>query len=144
MKNKLTIFILFAVVVASFSCAKPTHPQTGPLTYPIEGLWIGTFKYDQGVSPNQNPQYFSFVIKPEGELIVESKDDGIKYFATGTWTLTNSTLQCSYVYSTSVLAVPLSQMATATFQNSGKLTTGKWHNQSNVNEKGTFTLNRIN
>ena len=142
-----TIFLLSCVVAIGFSsCEKecPEPPDPPKQTYPIEGLWIGTFKYDPGVSPNQNPQYFSFIIKPGGDLIVESIDAGVKYFARGSWSLNGTTLQCNYVYTNSVMGTTLAQTATSTYDNSGKLVSGKWNNVSNVNEKGTFSMDRIN
>ena len=135
----VSLFLLSAVLIFS-SCEKE---ETDP-TYPIEGLWIGTYKYDPGVSPNQNSQYFSFVIKPGGSLIVESQDGAASYFARGSWTLSGTTLTCNYTFTTSVNSVPLSQTATATYEKSGKLVSGKWNNTSNVNEKGTFSLDRVN
>jgi|SRR5688572_28109592 len=139
----LTVFLMSSILLFS-SCEKEECEPEAPNTYPIEGLWIGTYKYDPGVSPNQNLQYFSFVIKPGGSLIVESKDGNVDYFARGTWTLNGTTLTCTYTYPTSVNNVPLTQTATATYETSGKLVNGKWNNTSNVNEKGTFTMNRVN
>ena len=75
---KLVYALLLSSLVIFSSCEKDNEEES---SYPIEGLWIGTYKYDPGVSPNQNPQYFSFVIKPGGSLILESKDGGTDYFA---------------------------------------------------------------
>src|SRR5438874_11292432 len=67
-----------------------TKNQQLPPVYSIQGLWIGSYT-DDGL-PNQGPQYFSFSIKPEGNLAVEAHPNGTIYFATGTWTLKGDTL----------------------------------------------------
>ena len=118
--------------------------EVDPVTYGVEGLWIGSYKYDPRVCFNQNPQYFSFVIKPGGELLVESKEGASRYFAVGTWTLSGTTLQCNYTYPASPGGGTLAQTATATFNTNGTLTAGVWFNTATPATRGTFTMNRIN
>ncbi|MGZ8544381.1 MAG: hypothetical protein ACXWV0_03750 [Flavisolibacter sp.] len=136
--------LMFSVLLVTFqSCVK--DDDTTPATYPIEGLWIGTYNFDASVpGATSSPQYFSFIIKPGGELIVESTANGVDYLATGNWTLNGTMLQCNYTYSSSAFGTSLAQTATATYENSGKLVSGQWFNNNSPNTKGTFTMNRIN
>jgi hypothetical protein len=146
MRKSLLALIVFTSFI-NFSCEKDCPSPA----YPIEGLWIGTYYYTPGTTAPQTQQYFSFIIKPQGALIVESQDAGINYTATGTWTLTGNTLNCRYTYSTSVLGTRLNQSATASFDNSGELSNGVWNNTnvnwekiSDKNQQGTFILHRVN
>lgn len=145
---KKILFVLFIMVsVCSISCDKDCPTPT----YPVEGLWIGTFSYTPGTNTNQTPQYFSFIIKPNGSLIVESQDAGINFSADGNWSMKGDTLNCSYTYPTSVPGTVLHQSATAIFVNSGKLKDGIWYNTDaeggkidDLYQQGTFTMNRVN
>ena len=146
MKKCLWGLIVLTALI-NFSCKK----ECSSPTYPVEGLWIGTFSYTPGTSTSQTPQYFSFIIKPQGSLIVESQDAGRNFTATGTWTLSGNTLNCRYTYPTSVPGTQVNQAATASFDNSGKLSSGIWYNTnanwektSDLNQQGTFSMNRIN
>lgn len=139
------LFLLSSVFI--ISCEKDCPAPT----YPIEGLWIGTFNYTPGTNTNQNPQYFSFTIKPGGALIVESQDAGINYSATGIWELNGNTLNCKYTYPTSVTGTVLYQSAAAVFSNKGKLTDGVYYNTDangvkieDLYQQGTFKMDRIN
>lgn len=142
-------FLLLTSTLFNFSCTQDDDVPTP--TYPIQGLWIGTYSYNPGTSGVQTPQYLSFIIKPNGALIVETTDAGNNYMATGTWTMVGTTLECKYIYTNSALGVQLRQMATATFSNSGSLTNGTWTNTnstwqpvSDPNQKGTFSMQRVN
>jgi len=147
---KVFVALLFLFFV-SFSCKTTKVLRKTDCSYPLEGLWIGTFKYAPGTGTIQTPQYFSFIIKPDGSLIVESKDSGISYAATGYWKLAENILTCKYAYSSSVNNVALHQIATASYHNSGELSGGEWHNTdsdwnptTDPNQTGTFVMHRIN
>jgi hypothetical protein len=135
----IAVFFLSALSQVS-TCKK----QNVDCSNAVEGLWIGTYTYDPVTSPNRKAQYFSFIIKPDGALLVESKDNGVDYFAKGNWTIEGNNLRFNYVYTNSVFSVPLSQTANATFVKTGTLESGRWSNVSNKNEKGTFTMKRVN
>jgi hypothetical protein len=142
MKKIITSLVLLMIIL--LSCSKQADSPATITSYRIEGLWIGTFSYDPGAGTVTTPQYFSFVIKPGGSLLVESFDNGTKFYASGTWTLNGNSLVCNYTYFGTPNGSQLSQTATATWDNSGTLTAGKWNNTSNVNQKGTFTMTRVN
>jgi hypothetical protein len=142
----LSSFVLttFAFSIAIFqlsSCKKEgTQSNATPTTYPIEGLWIGTYSFDAQSSLGQ--QYFSFIIKPDGIMITDTKSSNQQYLAAGTWSLNGSTLTCgfNYIYGP---APGTAQTTSAVWDNTGKLT-GTWKNVSPANGvTGTFTLTRV-
>ncbi len=146
--KKCFLGLIVLACLFTFSCKKDCPAPT----YSIEGLWIGSYNYasTSGTHTTQVPQYFSFIIKPEGSLIVESQDAGVSYMATGTWTLSGDTLNCKYIYPTSVVGTQLYQVATSTFEKSGKLSNGVWYNTyssweqiPDPNQQGTFTMERV-
>lgn len=144
-KSLIAIIALFSSL--SFSCTKET---TKPATYPIEGLWIGTYVYTSGTNTQQTPQYFSYIIKPNGRLTVEGQDAGINYYAYGNWSLIGDTLKCSYIYTTTLGGSTLHQSSTAVFSKSGTLREGVWFNTdaqgnkiNDPNQQGSFTMDQI-
>lgn len=111
--------------------------------YPITGVWIGTYTAD--LLPNDPPQYFSFIIKPNGELTVESHPQGKYYYGTGTWTLSGNILNCTYLYPTAPQGYSVNQTASAVYDStSGKLSAGTWQNVGAPNGTGKFTMSRVN
>lgn len=140
------IFILItAFVILSFtltSCDKSDPAPSGSNS--VQGLWIGTYTIN-GQTTNTDT-YYSFIIKPGGSLLVESRFLNQQQFAVGNWTLSGTTLTCifTYVYAPTG-QVGTVQSATATWDNSGKLSSGTWMNTSPANgTAGTFTLTKIN
>lgn len=109
----------------------------------IHGLWIGTYTAD--LLPNDPARYYSFVIKPGGALVVEAHPLGnTPYFATGTWTLSGTTLTCNIVYPTAPQGYSVSQTSTATYDNiNHKLTSGVWVNNGPPGGTGKFVMNKI-
>lgn len=142
------IITLTAMLIAAFSlsqlmgCEKCDSTPSEP--HSIQGLWIGTYATN-GQSTNTDT-YYSFIIKPGGSLLVETRFLNQQEFATGTWTLSGNTLACSFTYVYAAAGhVGTAQNATATWDNSGKLTSGTWVNTNPSNGvTGTFTLTKIN
>ncbi len=140
MKFKVLTLVFFIASTMLFSCTKECDPPT--VTYPIHGLWIGT--YSVNGHPELGERYFSFVIKPDGTIIMEGKAENVTGLATGTWTMNGNAFSASYTVITGVPAnIGTKQQAAATFDNSGKLTNGVWSNV-NTTTAGTFKLDRIN
>jgi hypothetical protein len=140
----LTTFAFSIAIFQLSSCKKEdTASTTTPAKYPIEGLWIGTYSFDG--QPTLGQQYFSFVIKPDGTMITDTKLSNQQYLALGNWSLTSSTLTCAFTYIYGPApGVGTAQTASATWDNTGKLT-GTWQNVSPANGvKGTFILTRVN
>jgi hypothetical protein len=145
MKTKFSLAIVILFFTVALSCTKEsvtTTPTPCPTpTYPIQGLWIGTYLSTQ--SPAQAAQYFSFVIKPDGTMLVESIGAAQKYYSAGTWTLTGTSFSAVYTsFSYPAGNGPFTQTATATFVNTGNLNSGAWSN--NPTSSGTFTMTRVN
>ncbi len=111
-------------------------------TYPIQGLWIGTYTSDQ--QPGAGSQYYSYIIKPDGTMIYDAKASTNQYIAIGTWNLVGTTFTTTYTNIWSTLGpTGVTQSATATFDNTGKLKNGTWQNAGG-GATGTFTLTRVN
>ena len=144
--------LMSALVLSAFACSillvqmtscKKSNAQT-PVVYSIQGLWTGLYTVDG--QPNIGQQYFSFVLKPDGTIINDTKGGGVQNLCVGSWALTGDTLACSY---TCVYGVPASigvtQTAKAYFdKTAGKLTSGTWKNLAPSSGTGTFSLNRVN
>ena len=137
----LTVFAT-ALILFQISSCKKANAQTPPTTYSIQGLWIGTYSVDG--QPGLGQQYFSFVIKPDGTMINDTKG-GQQHISLGNWSLTGDTLSCSFtcVYGASS-NIGVTETTKAYFDKTGKLTSGIWKNIAPINGSGTFTLARIN
>ena len=140
MKPTFLLLVVFILLVAW--SPGPSLGTDAKITFPVAGSWAGTYKYDPTVSANQKPQYFSFVIKPDGKMMVKSKETAERYSGFGTWVLKGNKLRCNYTYTTSVLGVPLAQTAVATFSPAGTLRSGIWFNDNNPAMKGTFLMDK--
>ena len=141
--------LLTPLIACAIFCISCNKEITQTPQYPIEGLWIGTFSFTEGAT-SFPAQYFSYIIKPDGKMIVELHHEGVTYFATGTWTLTGDSLLCRYTFPVSNIGPNLKQISSSAFDKSGKLT-GTWSNANNSwqavaddNQKGSFSLSREN
>jgi hypothetical protein len=139
MKLKFLLPVLI-FTLGIISCKKDS--TTTPVTYPIQGLWIGTYQVNG--MPGLGSQYYSFIIKPDGTILVESEGASAKYYSRGTWTLSGTTLNTTVTsFSYPAGNRPTTQTGTATFSNTGTLTGGVWSN-TGTSLTGTFTLTRVN
>jgi hypothetical protein len=138
-KMKKTLYAL-AVCLALFctgACKKDS--TAAPVSYPIAGLWIGTYTFN-----TQAPLYFSFTIYPDGSMSYKSKgSNDYTFYANGTWTMTGSIFSYTVTTTNTPGATQSTQSGTATYSNTGKLTNG-----ININvltkESGTFSMTRVN
>jgi hypothetical protein len=146
-----SFFALATLVVLTFqiSGCKKDCPAPTTTTYPIQGLWIGTFSVD--AIPGQGSLFYSFVVYPDGTLLTKGKGgDGKFYYSSGTWTLSSSNVFSGTITSfvTPNSGSPVTQSITATYANSGTLVDGVWNDTNNPNGtplKGKFsTMQRIN
>jgi hypothetical protein len=150
------LFFISAVSVSTSSCEKEpitlhdttevsitVHDTVLRCPASILGLWIGTYTADQ--LPNDPARYFSFIIKPNGGLVVESQPTGGEHiFATGTWSLNGTTLTCSYVYPNTAQGYSVNQTATAAYDSTSlKLTSGIWTNIGSPGGTGKFSLQKV-
>jgi hypothetical protein len=147
--KSIKLFAAVAAIVFSLgvflSCSKETTQTNTTPTYPIQGLWVGSYTVDG--QPGLGTQYYSFVIKPDGTMIGDSKSFSPvqQHLTTGTWSLADTTLTCSFtcVYGLSA-NIGAVQSCTSKWDKTGKLT-GTWRNIAGIIAgSGTFTMNRIN
>jgi hypothetical protein len=134
-----TVFIL--------SCTKDDDDTTPPVppTYPVEGLWVGTYTVD-GQGPTTYPYAFSF--QPNGVVVASGQgDNGTIYVSTGTYTVVDSVIKADYKTVNYDRGYQVSQKATLRYHSDGTITDGVW--QDNVNPAGHLegkfqNLKRIN
>ena len=137
---KKTLFILPLLSVLLFGSCKKDDNNNSPKTTSIQGLWIGTY-----VDSRNTPEYFSFVIKPDGTTIVENRYLTLQNFAKGTWTLNGNSFSCTHTYFSGPPAnIGTVQQCTATFDNTGKLASGMIQNISPSTLTATFTMTKVN
>ncbi|MDB5199926.1 MAG: hypothetical protein JWO92_1889 [Chitinophagaceae bacterium] len=137
---KKIAFLLPTLILSLLIISCKKDPVTP--TYPIQGLWIGTYQVTG--QPGLGNQYLSYIIKPDGTILVESEGAGAKYYSRGIWTLSGTTFTSTYTsFSYPAGVSSATQTSTATFSNSGNLTGGTWANTGTA-VSGTFTLTRVN
>lgn len=154
----LTVFAIALVMVEMSSCKKAVGQNTviydtvkvyihdsvqycPTATYPITGLWIGSYTVDG--QPALGQQYFSFIIKPDGTVINDTKGSSVQHIALGTWTLTGNKLTCSFTCIYGLAPnIGIKETTTATWSNIGTLS-GTWANVSSSGS-GTITMTRVN
>ena len=136
----LTAFSL-AIILFQISSCKKAEAQT-PATYSIEGLWIGTYTVDG--QPGLGQQYYSFIIKPDGTIIADGKATNQQNLAIGTWSLSGNNFSCSFTCVYGVPNVGVGESATASWSNTGELTSGIWNNIAPATGSGTFVMTRVN
>lgn len=137
----LTIFILGSQT----SCKKETIREVSntdtvyQCPASIEGLWIGTHTLS-----GQPDQYFSLIIKPDGSLISDTKQDTQQHFATGPWNLSGTSFTgsstCVYGYPANIGVV---LEYNGIWDNANHIT-GTWNNVPPIINSGTFTLTKVN
>lgn len=107
----------------------------------IEGLWVGLYTVDGQLGQ----RYYSFVIKPDGTIINDTKVENQQQLNIGSWTLTGDSFECT---TTCVYGLPervgVTETHTATFDKAnGALINGAWKTVPPTNGSGTFTLTKV-
>lgn len=138
--TSVLFFVILVFIVTNFSCKKDPDIQTPES---IHGLWIGTYTVDG--QPGVGQQYFSFVIKPDGTLINDTKSAGQQHLNIGNWTLSGNsfsvTTLCVYGHSSNI---GVQETHTATFDsNNGTFTNGIWKNKPPLTGSGTFSISKV-
>ena len=141
----LCSFALCASLFQLTSCKKAVAQTAGcpTPTYPISGLWIGTYNTDQ---VSHVPTYFSMTIYPDKSLIVKAR--GVPpaqsvVYATGSWTMVGDTLK--YTDTTINYPTQVIQKGTMIYSNTGVLSNCKWQDVTGQVYTGTFSsLLRVN
>lgn len=144
MKTKLILACFLVTLLAFSGCKKDTStPDPVSPTYPIEGLWIGTFTVDN--NPSQpGSYYYSYAIYPDGSVLVKSRPaDGNNYYSTGTWTLSATNKFSATITTMNFSGPQVTQTITADFVNTGEMT-GVWNDTINASQTGKLSMKRIN
>ena len=128
----MNLRFLLATVLASAlffsSCTKEadtTPAETTEPTYPVEGLWLGTYTVNGQTS--QGSLFYSFAVYPDGTLFTKGTGaDGKTYYSTGTWTWQSSRSNIFVGTITTINSggLPITQRITATWSNKGVMTDG--------------------
>ncbi len=146
LKKSMGVMFLYLIIISN-GCTKDTllneTKNSDSTVYPLEGLWIG--KYNYGSSPSSNGEYFSLIIKPNKNLIVETRFTGNQQLANGVWSISSdSTIfntDYNYIYPSGVTT---SQRVLAKWYKTGTLI-GTWQNTFPANGvSGTFAVKRVN
>jgi hypothetical protein len=138
----LTVFAAAIVLFQMASCTK-SDAQTScpPATYPVTGLWEGTYQTNQVSHP---ATYVSLAIYPDGTIIRRSKiasSSGYAYFK-GTWKLTGYTFE--FKDSTLSYSAGLQiDTGTLTFSNDGTMSNGTWQDVGGTVQSFTGTFQNI-
>lgn len=145
MKIKFILAAFLITALAVSSCQKDSTPPTPTTpTYPVEGLWIGTFTVDN--NPSQAGTYFySYAVYPDGSILVKSLPaDGNTYYSAGQWTLSNANVFSATFTSMNFKGAQVTQTITANFSDTGKMTDGVWTDKINANQTGKLSMERVN
>jgi hypothetical protein len=144
-----SFFVLATLAVLTFqiSGCKKDCPVPPAVTYPIQGLWVGTFTTVSGFAvPPGSSYYFSLSIYPDGTLSYKSgtSNPSLYVYAAGTWTLTGDSFSFSAKTINGVSSSQDSVAGTATFdKNKGTLSNGIV-NSNTSNTSATWKMSRVN
>lgn len=117
------IFLTVSIILTQPSCTKD-DPSSTPVTYPVAGLWIGTYTTDQVA---HSPLFCSFAFYPDGTLLIKSKGNPPAQdvaYADGTWTQTGDSI--FYTSTTINYSSELHQRGAMKFDDSGKMSGAYW------------------
>jgi hypothetical protein len=137
------IIAVFLSIILLSSCTKESIN-----TYPIEGLWIGSYTVD-GL-PLQGEHFYSLAVYPDGKVVTKSKAaDGKDHFSSGTWAMSSNNIFSATITTVSPNSgsTAITQEITATYSKSGILTNGTWNDTVSpyTKNKGKFsTFQRVN
>ena len=136
-------FILLCQSTIS-SCTK-TNTKTitdTVTTYPIQGLWVGTY----ASATNGSTTYIlDFSIYPDGTMTYYGTGSGNNnFYAKGTWTLSGTNFSFSVTVAGNGIDMGDTQSGTATYNsNMGILTSGSL-TDATAGTSATFTMNKVN
>ena len=150
MKIKFLLATVLACTMFLSSCTKQAGPVTAVTTYPVEGVWLGTFSVNG--STDQKSYFYSFVIYPDGTMSTKSTGaDGKAYYSAGTWAwqLSSNNIFVGTVTTMNSGGLPITQRITATWSKTGVMTDGTYvdtiNPYANPGFTGKFsTMQRVN
>lgn len=118
-------------VVAQLPC--PECPACPTPTYPVAGLYIGTYSVDS--KPQNGDVYYSFVVFPDGTILTKGLTElGDTAYQRGSWELSSDS---TFSATISTFTIPsVVQDITGKFSNDGKISNAKWHDTYNSYGEG--------
>jgi hypothetical protein len=123
-KNLFVLSVVFVLLLfCQVACKKETVVTPDP-TYPVTGLWIGTYT-GNGIT---TPRFYSLTVFPDGTILTKGDISTGYAYAKGTWTLSGNTFTASITTFTTPSVV---QTITGTFSNTGTLTNATWNDTTN-------------
>ena len=136
MKTKYYFAVAFITFFFITSCKKDS--TVTPPTYPIQGLWVGTYTNTSGTF------FFSFSIYPDGSLSYKSKaPNNVTYFADGSWTLADTTFTFN-VFTINASGNQFRQTGIGIYTSTkGTLTTGTGSDQPSTTPF-TWAMSKVN
>ena len=136
MKIKNYFTIVFIAFFSITSCKKDSAVTAA--TYPIQGLWVGTYTNTSGTF------FFSFSIYPDGTLSYKSKaTNNTTYFADGSWFLTDAAFTFNIV-TVNASGNQFRQTGAGIYSSSkGTLSSGTGSDQPSTTPF-TWTMTRVN
>jgi len=145
----MTVFAVSALLVQLTSCKKVAaqinNHDCPPPTYPVEGLYIGTYSVDS--KPGQGNLYYSFVVFPNGDLLTKDVTEfGDTVYQKGSWTLLADS---TFTGTISTFTTPsVFQAISGKFSSDGKISNATWHDTYNpygTDLSGKFSvMQRVN
>lgn len=127
----ISVFALALLLFQLTSCKKvlgQTNHECPPPTYPVEGLYIGT--YTVSSKPELGDLYYSFVIFPDGSLLTKGATEyGDTTYQKGNWTLSSDS---TFTGNIATFTTPsVIQNITGKFSKDGKISDATWHDTYN-------------
>lgn len=124
-KFLLVAFLASAFIISSCTKEADTVPGATADTYPVEGLWLGT--YTVNGQPAQGALFYSLVIYPDGTMSTKSLGaDGKTYYSAGTWAwqTSGSNIFVGTITTINTGGLPITQRVTTTWSKTGIMTDG--------------------
>src|SRR4051812_45798768 len=121
MKKVISAFVALLLLFQT-SCKKEKTINT----YPIAGLWIGTYSADGMSIP---PRFYSLSVFPDGSILTKGDISNGYAYSKGTWTLTGNAFSATI---TTFTTPTVTQTIHANYSNTGVLTDATWEDQFNT------------
>jgi hypothetical protein len=139
MKTLILVASAFSILLFSTSCEKSTDKPS----YPIVGLWIGTYDVIEGSEPATS-LYYSYDLRSDSSILMQGLGaDGNTYYGTGTWSLTDTAFSAN-ISTTNLSQEGVVQHVNAVYhKKNGTLSSGHVETVDGP-FRASFTLSRIN
>ena len=127
----MAVFAVAALLFQLTSCKKAIAQTTNdcpPPTYPVEGLYIGTYTADS--KPELGSLYYSFIIFPDGALLTKGVTEfGDTAYQKGSWKLLSDSTFTGIIATFTTPSVI--QSISGKFSKDGKINDASWRDTYN-------------